>query len=212
MSDVNPENSTTPIYLRIALDIAKRVAQGHLPEGTKLYGRSMLSSEYGVSPETIRRSLKLLSDMNVVQINQNSGAVVLSQERAKAYLARFEEFTGVQALRSRLKAALAEQESLSRRIYDLVDDISGLTVRTSPNAPLQNYEIDVPKDSHIVGKTIQDLNFWQETGATVIAIRRKNQFFVSPGPYIRFEADDTIVFIGEPRSVHAIQSFIMTNV
>lgn len=208
MSDHNDGSTTTPIYLGIALDISKRIAQGELPEGTKLYGRSVMSSEYGVSPETIRRSLKLLSDMNVVVVKHNSGAVVLSSENAKAYLDRFEEYAGVQALRKKLKGAIAEHAALTKQIYNLVNDISGITVRVSPTNPFQNYEIDVPKDSRIVGKTLEELNFWQETGATVIAIKRKTRVLVSPGPYILFEADDCIVFIGEERSLHAIQSFI----
>jgi K+/H+ antiporter YhaU regulatory subunit KhtT len=208
MNDSKEVADTTPIYLGIALDISRRIAGGELPEGTKLYGRSIMSSEYGVSPETIRRSLKLLSDMNVVVVHHNSGAVVLSKENAKAYLARFDEYAGVQALRKKLKAAIADHATLTKQIYELVNDISGITVRVSPTNPFQNYEIDVPKDSPIVGKTLEELNFWQETGATVIAIKRKAQVFLSPGPYIRFEADDRIIFIGEERSIHAIQSFI----
>ena len=42
------------IYERIAVDLAKRIANGELAEGVKLSGRTILSGEYGVSPETIR--------------------------------------------------------------------------------------------------------------------------------------------------------------
>ena len=41
-------------YLQIALDLAGRVARGELPEGSRVYGRSIMASEYNVSPETIR--------------------------------------------------------------------------------------------------------------------------------------------------------------
>ena len=50
-------------YLQIAVDVASRVAGGDLREGDRLYGRSVMASEYGVSPETIRRALRLLADM-----------------------------------------------------------------------------------------------------------------------------------------------------
>ena len=40
-------------YLQIALDLARRIASGELPEGSRVYGRSMMASEYNVSPETI---------------------------------------------------------------------------------------------------------------------------------------------------------------
>lgn len=170
-----PTPDTSPVYLRIALDIAKRISQGEIPEAAKIYGRSVMSSEYGVSPETIRRALKLLSDMNVIEVRHNSGAVVLSSESAKAYVERFDEYAGVQAMRKKLKKVLQEHMALTKQIHDLVNDISGMTVRVSSKNPFRNYEIDVPADSPVTGKTVQDLNFWQETGATIIAIRRKSQ-------------------------------------
>ena len=49
-------------YLQIALDLATRIAQGELTEGSRIYGRSVLASEYGVSPETIRKALRLLAE------------------------------------------------------------------------------------------------------------------------------------------------------
>lgn len=212
MEEQSQASDTTPIYLAIALDIAKRVASGTIEEGEKLYGRSMLSSEYGVSPETIRRSLRLLSDMGVVDIQHNSGSVVLSREKAIAYLARFEEFNGVQALRNKLKAALAAHATLTKEIHDLVTDISRITVRVSAQNPFQNYEIDIPDNSPIIGKTLLELKMWQETGATVIAIKRKSRLFISPGPYIRFEGGDTIIFVGEERTIPAMQRFISSAI
>ena len=47
-------------YLQIALDIATRIARGELAEGSRIYGRSVMSSEYSVSPETIRRALRTI--------------------------------------------------------------------------------------------------------------------------------------------------------
>ena len=70
-------------YLQIALDLATRIAQGELTEGSRIYGRSVLASEYGVSPETIRKALRLLADMKVVDVKPQSGAVVLSAGTSK---------------------------------------------------------------------------------------------------------------------------------
>ena len=69
-------------YLQIALDLAGRVARGEFPEGSRIYGRSVMASEYNVSPETIRRALRLLADMQVVEIRPQSGVVVLSASNA----------------------------------------------------------------------------------------------------------------------------------
>lgn len=54
------DNDTLPQYIQIALSIARRIAGGDVPEGAKISGRSKLSSEYNVSPETIRKAVRLL--------------------------------------------------------------------------------------------------------------------------------------------------------
>ena len=52
------ESEKASAYARIALDIAQRISRGELKENTRIYGRSIMASEYGVSPETIRRALR----------------------------------------------------------------------------------------------------------------------------------------------------------
>ena len=87
-------------YLQIALDIAQRIAKGELPEGSRIYGRSLMASEYNVSPETVRRALRLLADMKVVEVKPQSGAVVLSADSAQRYIENFEESADIHALRT----------------------------------------------------------------------------------------------------------------
>lgn len=76
------DNDTLPQYIQIALSIARRIAGGDVPEGAKISGRSKLSSEYNVSPETIRKAVRLLGDMRVVDVREQSGVYVLSADNA----------------------------------------------------------------------------------------------------------------------------------
>ena len=62
---MNNKNVVAPVYSQIALDIAMRISRGEIQESTKLYGRSVLASQYGVSPETIRRAIKILEDVQI---------------------------------------------------------------------------------------------------------------------------------------------------
>ena len=55
------KSHTMPIYQKIALDIANNIYSGNITEGSTLHGRSALAAKYNVSPETIRRSVKLLA-------------------------------------------------------------------------------------------------------------------------------------------------------
>ena len=50
------DNDGLTQYTRIAISLAERIASGQLKEGDKISGRSKLSPEYNVSPETIRRT------------------------------------------------------------------------------------------------------------------------------------------------------------
>ena len=108
-------------YLQIALDLARRIASGELPEGSRVYGRSMMASEYNVSPETIRRALRLLADMRVVQVKPQSGAVVLSADSARRYIENFEESADIRSLRTQLKELMAEYTDLHRRMSETVN-------------------------------------------------------------------------------------------
>jgi len=202
------EDIITPKYLRIAVDIATRIANGEFKEGSKIYGRSVMSSEYGVSPETIRRALKLLSDMNVVDIKQSSGAIVLSKQRAKDYIRHFNEKASTYSLHLKLKKLVAEQIEINKNIVNLTNIISKNSPKWSISNPLENFEIDVHVTSPIVGKSIKELNFWHATGATIVALRREGNLILSPGPYAVIMPNDTIIFIGDQSAVDAVNLFL----
>ena len=196
-------------YLQIALDIARRIAKGELPEGQRVYGRSVMASEYNVSPETIRRALRLLSDMKVVEVKPQSGVVVLSADSARRYIENFEESADVRALRQQLKDLLAEYADLSRRLSDTVTAlVKSRDTFAASGEPLPNYEVPVPKDSPLIGRSIGELKFWQSTGGTIVAIRRGQTVILSPGPYAQLYGGDVIVLVGNPAAAEAAHRLV----
>jgi len=48
---------TSPRYQQIAADVAAKIVDGHYKVGDKIYARSSLASQYGVSSETARRAI-----------------------------------------------------------------------------------------------------------------------------------------------------------
>ena len=196
-------------YLRIALDLAGRVARGELPEGSRIYGRSIMASEYNVSPETIRRALRLLADMKVVEVKPQSGAMVLSADSARRYIENFQGDAGSRALGLRLKALLEEEEELHRRITETASAlVKSRETFDSAHEPFPNYEVPVPPDSPMIGRSIGALKFWQSTGGTVVAIRRGQRVILSPGPYAELYAGDVIVLVGSPAAAEAAHQFL----
>ncbi|MDY5612427.1 TrkA C-terminal domain-containing protein [Dysosmobacter sp.] len=196
-------------YLQIALDIARRIAKGDLPEGQRVYGRSVMASEYNVSPETIRRALRLLSDMKVVEVKPQSGVVVLSADSARRYIENFEESADVRALRQQLKELMAEYADLSRRLSDTVAALmKSRETFAAADEPFPNYEVPIPKDSPLIGRSIGELKFWQSTGGTIVAIRRGQTVILSPGPYAQLYGGDVIVLVGSPAAAEAAHRLV----
>lgn len=199
---------TAPVYAQIALDIALRITRGELKENTKVYGRSVMASEYGVSPETVRRAVKLLEDVGIMETRQNSGSRIISAAKAKEYVDKFSRRNEVRAYRKQLADLLAEQEALGRDISQVAEAIIRINEKFSDAFPFPIYETDVPAGSPLCGRTLGELNFWQQTMATVIAIRRGEQIILSPGPYAALGAGDTLVFIGELKCVEAVNALL----
>lgn len=199
------DNEGLTQYTRIAISLAERIASGQLKEGDKLSGRSKLSPEYNVSPETIRRTLRLLADMKVVEVKEQSGVYVLSADNARRYLHNFADQTDIRGKQQQLKQLLVRQEHLNRQMAALCRDILDETSQT-PDA-LPNYYCRIPDDWPHSGTTVGALRFWQATGATIVAIRRGLSYIVSPGPYAELYAGDAVIFVGGVKAREAVSHF-----
>ena len=150
------ENDSLPQYMQIALSIAGRIAGGDVPEGAKISGRSKLSSEYNVSPETIRKAVRLLSDMRVVDVREKSGVYVLSADNARRYLHNAGAKIDVFAKRQQMKELLEQQERVSRQLAELcrsILDYASFPVQADDTLP--NYVCRIPKNWSGIGKNLR---------------------------------------------------------
>lgn len=196
-------------YLVIALDLATRIAKGELAEGARIYGRSVMASEYNVSPETIRRALRLLADMKVVEVKPQSGAVVLSADNARRYIENFAQDSDARSLYKHIRSLLHQSGELNRQLEEAVTALlKGRDTFSAAAEPFPNYEVRVPEDSLLIGKNIGELKFWQSTGGTIVAIRRGQTVILSPGPYAELYAGDVIVLVGSPAAAEAAHHLI----
>lgn len=70
---------------------------------------------------------------------------------------------------------------------------------------LSDVKIDlcnISGSSPLPGKSIEDTRFRTKTGATIIAVERKKEMYVSPDPSFSFEAGDTVFFIGKKEDIN----------
>lgn len=206
------ENDALPQYMRIARSIAQRIADGELQEGEKISGRSKLSSEYNVSPETIRKAVQVLQDRAVVTVREQSGVYVHSAEQARQCLGTFKEGGGLIGKKHRLKSLLERQQELSRELQELCGSILDEMILPAQAAQsLPNYCVRIPDDWTGEGKSLGELKFWRATGATVVAIRRAGAEIVSPGPDTAFLRGDLVIFVGDLAAQQAVAHFFTTE-
>lgn len=205
-----PRDSSS-IYSKIALDIAVRIARGELKEGTKISGRSILAGEYKVSPETIRRAMSLLSDMDIVSVQTGNGIIIRSQGNASKYLKRFNSSQTILDLRNDISALVRQKAEIEGEILTHIDMIIDYSERLKNLNPIYPVEFAIPAASPTIGKTTVDLKFWQNTGATVVGIRREGQVIISPGPHTAFLPGDILLAVGDDSIVERVREFLQTG-
>ena len=195
-----------PQYQRIAADIARRISEGEIEIGDRLSGRSMLASEYSVSPETIRRALKQLSVMKVVEIRAGSGVYVISRDNARRYIESMEGEEERRGLENRFRELVTRHSEMGLQILDIASEMTRVREVTSP--PMPYYEEKVGPNSPLIGRSIGELQFWQATGATIVGIRRGKRVILSPGPKAELYAGDSVIFVCELSAVEAVRRLV----
>lgn len=193
-----------PQYQRIAYDIASRVATGDIPVKKKMSGRSLLATEYGVSPETIRRALKLLHDMKVVEISAGSGVYAVSKESARQYIKSREGEGERKELEMRFRELVTRHSDLSLEILDIASELSKARQTQKPQMPY--FEDRIEPGSQLIGRSIGTLQFWQTTGATIVGIRRGKRVILSPGPNAELYEGDGLIFVGDPSAAERVRA------
>ncbi len=191
------EKVESPIYSQIALDIAFRISKGEIKEGTRLSGRSVLASEYKVSPETIRRSLRILEDMAIVKVFPGSGVEIASRAAAAGFIEHYNVGNDMRSHRNEIASLLKDRNALDQKLVSLIDKVYDLSERLRNISPVHAVEIEVPEGSPIIGMSVEDLRFWQRTGATIVGIKRQGKIIISPGPYAAFNPQDVVLIIGD---------------
>jgi len=202
------QKAQIPTYERIAIDLANRIYDGKFKVGEKIHGRSTLASEYKVSPETVRRAIKILEDVEIVESTKGSGIVISSRENAYKYIQRFSNLASIKDLEKQMNSLISERDKLDEQLFETlrkIMDYSGKLRHTNPLAPI---EVEVFPGCNQVGKTISDLKFWQNTGGTVIGMKRKGELIISPGPYALILEGDILLIIGAEETYDRVIHFM----
>ncbi|KYG91791.1 GntR family transcriptional regulator [Metasolibacillus sp. FSL H7-0170] len=197
-----------PRYQTIAEDIAAKIVEKKYIIGEKIYARSSLASQYGVSAETARRAIAVLQDLEIVEATKGSGVVITSYENAVKLIQRLE---GVQTVRE-LQTAL--QQSIENQINDLValqqtaKELINRTERFRSIDPFVPFQLEITSSCPYLSRNLSEINFWQNTHATIVAIRNNENLILSPGPYATLNTGNVIYFIGDDEAIVKVKDFL----
>ncbi|MDN5352702.1 MAG: hypothetical protein PWQ12_1623 [Clostridiales bacterium] len=189
----------TAKYEKIALDIAYSIINGEWKVGEMIQGRSTLSGKYSVSPETIRRAVKRLEEVGVVEVMEKKGVLICSRASAEAYIQESQSKDHILSLREDVAKMMAEKRAIEDAMLSRMDALIEEAVLLKNMGIIYPLECKIAENSHLIGKTIGEVKFWERTGATIIGINRTGQLLLSPGPKLTFFSGDVIFYVGNSR-------------
>lgn len=197
-----------PVYQKIAADIASKIASGDYIVGEKIYTRSVLASQYGVSSETARRAICILADVDIVDTTKGSGVVIKSSENAIKFVRQYADIKTVDDLKNNILDSLERQKEENDYLKDQLFELINKTERFKSINPFIPFEIRISKETQYLNKTAAEINFWHNTSATIICIKRNGYLEMSPGPYAVLRENDVFYFIGDEGCYDSVNKFL----
>ena len=201
-----------PIYHQIATDIASKIADKHYKVGDKIYARSSIASQYGVSSETARRAICILSDLEIVDTTKGSGVVIKSYEKALRFVRQYNDIQTVNNLKKEILDSVERQSKEKDFFNECLTKLIEKTDRFRSFNPFVPFEIEITTDTPHLNKTISEVNFWHNTSATIIAIKQDESLLMSPGPYAVFSEHNIFYFVGDENCFERVQNFMYPTI
>lgn len=201
----------TPRYQKIAADVATKIVENHYKVGERIYTRSSLASQYGVSPETARRAIAILADLKIVETVKGSGVTILSQENAAQFVKQFKDVKSAAALKKEIIQKLDSQMKESKALKDSITEFMDRVEKVKTINPFVPFEAVIEAPSMCIGKSLSDVNFWHNTTATIVGILHEDVLLMSPGPYAVLYEGDTIYYVGDENAQMRVEEFIRTK-
>jgi K+/H+ antiporter YhaU regulatory subunit KhtT len=200
-----------PRYQQIALEVATRIVNGDYSEGDRISGRSSIASRYNVSPETARRAFCILADLEIISAEKGSGMHIKSKEKAASFLHMFSSQKDIESIQDELFSSIERQKAEMGRMNACLTELMKATEHYRSLNPLSPHAVRITSACRFLGRSIQDIQLWQHTGATLVAIRRGGELMLSPGPYAVLTENDVIFLIAQELSDEKVSSYLYSE-
>lgn len=206
------DNKTMSRYLEIALEIASRISTEEYKVGDKIYARSAIASQYGVSPETARRAICVLVDLDIVDSEKGSGVTIKSQGNATAFINQYAKRKTLETIKDELLASVERQHIEMENITQSLTDLIEASEHFRSMNPFMPFEVKITEKCLYLNKMVSEIQFWQHTGATILGVERNGTVVKSPGPDTAFRENDIFYFITKDDSGQRVREFLYNDV
>ena len=173
-----------PRYQQIAIEIASRISSGQYKVGEKIYARSSIASQYGVSSETARRAICILCDLEIVTSEKGSGVIIKSYENAVNFIKQYSKRQTIDTIKENLLKSIARQQKEMDTLNECLSDLIAASEHFRSMNPFMPFEVKITSECSYLNKTVSEIQFWQHTGATVLAIGRNGNVIKRYAPTV----------------------------
>ncbi len=104
-------------------------------------------------------------------------------------------------MREEIVKLMEEKQALEKQVLERLDSVIEQAMLLRNIGIIFPLELKIPEKSHLVGKTIGEVRFWNHTGATIIGINRSGHLYLSPGPKMVFFPNDIILYLGSDAEI-----------
>ena len=150
----------------------------------------------------------ILEDLGVVLIKPGVGIEVLSVEKSKDFLSKYNDVSNINSIKKNILNIMEEQKRQSKILSETVNELLDYTERFKDLNPFVPFEIEITSEAKYLNKTVSEINFWQNTLATIIAIKRNGKLILSPGSYATLKENDIIYIIASEESYNRVKMFL----
>jgi len=198
---------TLPRYQEIAVEIAERIVENRYQVGEKIYARSTLASNFNVSAETARKAINVLVDLEIMEVQQGSGTYVASRDKAKQFVDKYQNVQTLNEIKRDVLTSIKRQKEELDNTTQLMEMLLKQSKQIQDVLPFIPYQVKITSKALHIEKSIAELNIWQKTGATIVAIQTDSALLLSPGPYAKLSIGNTIYFVGDDLVVQRMNQF-----
>lgn len=204
----NKDKPLTSKYLQIAYEIAHDIIIDKFHLGQKISGRSLLSSHYQVSSETIRKALSILESNNVIHVVDKVGVYIKSKEAAELFVETNDSRIKNGHQISDLKTMILQSIAIHEKMLDSIKYLQHTP--HMKNLWFETFAIDVDDHQKWTFKEIGKIDLYQQTRAIIIGIKYQGTILKNPEFKTIILPKMTLLILGDDAIKSSVESWLNT--